>query len=132
LSSRSRKVAPLGSLTAAEYQVMDVLWKRDSATVAEVVARLRKPLAYTTVLTMLRVLEKKGFVDHTVSNRSFVYRARVERAAALHQPVKQLVSAFFSGSPKLAMLHLAEHAISDQQKLQTLRKLIGAEAKGDA
>lgn len=127
MGKRARTGASLGMLTGAEYQVMDVLWKLEAATVADVVARLRKPLAYTTVLTMLRVLEKKGFVRHTVSHRSYVYAPCVGRAAALHQPVKNLVSAFFSGSPKLAMLHLAEHAITDQERLQALRKLIDAE-----
>ena len=77
-----RKTSP--TLTEAELRLMNVLWKRGESTVAEVVKALPKrlSLAYSSVLTTLRILERKGFVSHKKQGRAFVYHPVVERQDA--------------------------------------------------
>ncbi|MBV8151227.1 MAG: BlaI/MecI/CopY family transcriptional regulator, partial [Candidatus Eremiobacteraeota bacterium] len=74
---------PSPTLTEAEQRLMEVLWKKRRATVADVTATLRAPkLAYSTVLTTMRILEEKGYVRHTEAGRAYVYEPVVERDAA--------------------------------------------------
>ena len=79
----ARKKSP--TLTEAEYRLMDILWNRETATVADVVGlRDHPPLADNTVLTTIRILEQKGHVRHKAIGRAFVYKALVEREEAQH------------------------------------------------
>jgi len=108
---------------------MEVLWEKGAATVSEVVEALPrgKPVAYNTVLTMLRLLERKGYVRHTKDKRAFVYRPVVDRGQASRSAVRHLLSRFFNNSPELLVQNLLEDKDIDEAELDRLRKLIGSE-----
>jgi len=117
-------------LTDAELRLMQVLWKKGEATVSEVLQGLPKdpPLAYSTVLTTLRILESKGYVEHTKDSRAFVYKPRVARDQERELAVTHLLKRFFQGSPELLMLNLVERKKISPEELDRIRKRI-AEAE---
>ena len=94
-----RKPSP--ALTDAEARVMAVLWARERATVADVVGALSKTRAvsYSTIQTILRILETKGYVSHEKAVRAFIYRAIVDERQARRRALKHLVARLFHGSP---------------------------------
>src|SRR5918998_3040857 len=89
------------TLTRRELDVMSVLWRRGKATVAEVRDELADDLAYPTVQTMLRVLEGKGYVGHTVDGRAFRFHALVEQDEAADSALARLVAKVSHGSAEL-------------------------------
>ena len=113
-------------LTEAELRLMDVLWQRQRATVQEVLDALPKSLslAYNSVLTTIRILEKKGYVRHEKEGRAFVYMPVVERHEATRSEIKRLVSRFFDDSRDLLVLNLLEERNIDAKELQRLRDLL--------
>ena len=118
-----RKRSP--TLTEAELKLMEVLWLKGSATVGEVVEALprRKSVAYSTVLTTLRILEQKGYVRHTKEGRAFIYHPVVDRRQACHNAVTHLVSRFFNNSPEMLVLNMLEDGKIDSGELERLKKL---------
>jgi len=109
-----------GEFGDRELDVMGVLWETGSATVAEVRDRLPADLAYTTVLTILRNLEAKGFVRHEGEGKAHRYFPRVARQAAGRSAVTRLVEKMFGGDPALLVSHLvSDHPLSAEE----LRKL---------
>jgi predicted transcriptional regulator len=114
------------SLTDAELRLMEVVWEKGKATVAEVVEELPKdvPLAYSTVLTTLRILENKGYLRHTKNGRSFVYQPVVKREQARQNALTHLLRRFFEDSPELLMLNLMERGEISARELARLRKRI--------
>lgn len=113
------------TLTDAELRLMDVLWQKGQATVAEVTAALPPPpLAYNTVLTTMRILEQKGYVAHDDGGRAFIYRPLVERDAAAKSAVGHLVSRFFGNKSSALALRLIEDARPSDEELARLKKLI--------
>jgi predicted transcriptional regulator len=127
----ARKRSP--NLTEAELRLMDVLWDRGAATVAEVADGLPKDLAlaYNTVLTTLRILEEKGYVTHTKpeEGRAFLYQPVVGRQEASRNEVRHLVSRFFRNSPELLVLNLLEDEKIGAAELQRIRKLIAEDSQ---
>jgi len=119
-----RKKSP--HLTDAELRLMEVIWSKRSATVTDVVESLPKnvPLAYSTVLTTLRILENKGYVRHSKDGRAFVYHPVIAREQARENAVAHLVRRFFENSPELLMLNLIERQSIDAKELKRLRKKI--------
>lgn len=119
---RSRSPA----LTDAEARVMTVLWQRNTATVADVLAALKKKRAvtYSTVQTILRILEAKGYVSHEKVARAFVYRPRVDEHQARRRALRHLVGRLFNGSPSLLVLNVLEDDQIDGEELMRLKKLI--------
>ena len=117
---------PSKILTDAELRVMEVLWDRGESTVADAVAVLagRDPLAYSTVLTTLRILEKKGYVEHRQEGRAFVYAPVVDQRAARGSAIKHLMSRFFEGSPELLVLNILEQERVDVAEIERLRRLV--------
>lgn len=105
---------------------MDILWEKGAATVGEVVEALprRLSLAYSTVLTTLRILEQKGYVRHGRRGRAFVYRPVVDRGQAQRRAIRYVVSRFFEGSPELLVLNVLEHERIDADELKRLRRMI--------
>ena len=98
------------TMTDGELRLMRVLWEKGQATVGEVVEALTigpKP-AYNTVLTLLRIMEKKGYVSHRKDGRAFIFLPEVGRAAASRSALQTLVNRFFEGSTRLLMLNLLE------------------------
>jgi predicted transcriptional regulator len=119
---------PSPTLTEAEYRLMDILWDLGSATVADVHARLSAhPIAYTTVLSTLTILERKGYVRHTVRGKANVYRPRVERDAARRTVVANVLTTFFGGSTRALMLNLLEAERLGPEEERRLRTLLEEE-----
>jgi len=114
------------ALTDAEARVMAVLWRAGTATVADVVAALKVKhgITYSTVQTMLRILETKGYVTHDKVARAFIYRAIVDEGQARRRALKHLVGRLFNGSPSLLVLNMLEDEELDPEELKQLKKLI--------
>jgi predicted transcriptional regulator len=114
------------TLTDAESRVMSVLWQRQTATVGDVVAALtqERAVTYSTVQTILRILETKGFVTHEKVARAFVYRPAVDERQARQRALKHLVTRLFNGSPSLLVLNVLEDGAIDRTELKRLKKLI--------
>ena len=114
------------TLTEAELRIMNVLWDRGSATVHEVLEALpSKPtLAYNSVLTIVRILEKKAYVKHVKDKRAHVYVPQVDRRDATRSEVRHLMSRFFGNSPELLVLNILEDKSMDAEDLDRLRKLL--------
>ena len=113
-------------LTDAELRLMEVIWEKGTATVGEVVESLSKgpPLAYSSVLTTLRILEKKGYLRHTKEGRAFVYGPVVARDKARETAIMHLLRRFFENSPELLMLNLVERWEIDPEEFRRLRERI--------
>ena len=114
------------TLTDAESRVMSVLWQRETATVGDVVAALRQDrvVTYSTVQTILRILETKGYVTHEKVARAFVYRPAVDARQARQRALKHLAARLFNGSPSLLVLNVLEDEAIDRTELRRLKKLI--------
>jgi len=110
--------------TNRELDVMAVLWDLEAATVAEVRDGLADDLAYTTVLTILRTLEEKGYVGHTQEGKAYRYRPAVERERAGASAVNRLVGKLFRGSPELLLTHLVEDRDLSTDDLERMKRLL--------
>ena len=113
-------------LTEAELRLMDVLWEKGPATVQQVMEDLpeKEPLAYNSVLTTIRILEKKGYVKHLKDKRAHVYLPLVGREDATRFEVRHLVSRFFGNSHALLALNVLEETDIDAEELTRLRQLL--------
>ena len=112
------------SFTDRELDVMAILWELGDATVPEVRAALTDELAYTTVQTVLRTLESKGYVTHTEEGRFHRYRPLVAKEDAGKSALTRVVSKLFSGSPELLLSQLvAQRGVTDEQ-VRRMRKLL--------
>ena len=119
-----RKPSP--ALTDAESEVMAVLWRLSRASVGEVVAALNRTRAvtYSTVQTILRILETKRYVTHHKVARAFVYEPVVDEGQARRRALRHLVRRLFEGSPSLLVLNVLEDEELDPAEREHLRKLI--------
>lgn len=115
--------------TDRELDIMDVLWEQGVATVADVRDALHVDLAYTTVLTVLRTLEEKGYVAHDEEGRAHRYRALVEKSKAEKSAVSKLVKKLFKGSPELLLTQLVADRKLSADDLKRLRALIDEQLK---
>jgi predicted transcriptional regulator len=111
-------------LTGRELDVMNVLWKRGSATVSEVRDELRDELAYTTVLTILRRLEKKGHIKHRLDGKAHRYVALVQREEAQDSALQRITRKLFLDSPGLLMSRLVKKGTLSDEQLRELRALV--------
>jgi predicted transcriptional regulator len=119
-------------LSDRELDVMAVLWARDSGTVAEVREALPDPLAYTTVLTVLRTLEEKGFVGHEEEGKAHRYLPLVARERAGRSALTRLVDKLFDGSPELLLTQLVSDRRLSPPEIRRLRKILDQRLKGGA
>lgn len=118
-------------LADREAELMEVLWDFGPSTVAEVRDRVTDDLAYTTVLSMLRTLEAKGFVTHDAEGKAHRYSALIDRNAARRSALRAMSEKFFKGSTAMLLTHfVAEEKLSDAE-LQRLRTLLTKRAKKD-
>ena len=115
-------------LTEAEKRLMDILWTLGSATVSEIVEELPKKLdlAYNTVLTIMRILEDKGYVRHTKAKegRAFIYRPVVSREQASRSALQTLIRRFFANSPEALVLNLIEDENLSEVERERIRRLL--------
>jgi len=117
------------TLTEAELRVMNVLWERGSGTVQQVLDALtQKPaIAYNSVLTTIRILEKKGYVGHEKDGRAHVYAPLVKRTEASRSEIRRLVSRFFGNSHEDLVLNVLEDQGISAEEIQRLRKMLDRE-----
>jgi predicted transcriptional regulator len=115
-------VAP--TFTERELDVMAILWERGPSTVAEVRARLSDDLAHNTVLTVLTVLESKGYVTHTEEGKAHRFRARVKQEVAGARATSRLVEKLFGGSTERLLTHLVTERRVTAAELRRLRQLL--------
>ena len=120
------------TLTEAELRIMEVLWQRRYGTVQQVLEALpQKPaLAYNSVLTIIRILEKKGYVRHVKDGRAHVYAPQVEREDARRSEVRHLVSRFFKDSHEQLALNILEERGLDKDELDRLKEMLERSEKG--
>lgn len=120
----ARRQSP--TLTDAELRLMRIVWEAGSATVSDVVEALpsEETLAYSTVLTTLRILEQKGYLRHEKRGRAFVYHPIVGRREARRSAMRHLMNRFFNDSPELLVLNVLEDSDLDESDLERLRKMI--------
>jgi len=111
-------------LTDHELRLMEILWSRDRATVADVVSSLSPPpLAYSTVLTTLRTLEQKGYIAHEEDGRAYVYHSLVARGTAAKSAMQHLLDRFFgnsAGDLAVALLDEAPLSYADVSKIESI------------
>ncbi|MCP5525807.1 MAG: BlaI/MecI/CopY family transcriptional regulator [Verrucomicrobiales bacterium] len=114
------------TLTEAEHRIMEVLWRKGSATVAEVAEALagKDGSAYTTILTMMRILRVKGYLACRKRGRAHVYTPKVDRQAAARKAVRQLLTKFFSGSPGELVLSFLRDEDLRPEELDELKRRI--------
>ena len=115
------------TLTEAELRIMQVLWEKGPATVQQVLEALpvEKPLAYNSVLTIIRILERKGCVRHVKDGRAHIYRAVLNEDQAKRSEIQHLLGRFFQNSRELLVLNILEEEGIDAQELKRLRRLLG-------
>lgn len=120
----ARKPSP--ALTDAEARVMAVLWRLETATVGDVASALaaERPVSYSTVQTILRILEDKAYVTHDKIARAFIYRPVVDERQARRRALRHLASRLFNGSPSLLVMNVLHDEEMDPEELQRLKKLI--------
>jgi BlaI family penicillinase repressor len=118
-------------LTDREAEIMDVLWEGGPSTVAEVRAQLPDRPAYTTVLTILRILETKGFITHAEEGRAHRYAARVDRETARRSALQALSNKFFKGSAALLLTHLVSDQKLSRDDVRRIRALLDQRAPKD-
>ncbi len=119
--------------TAAELEILSVLWERDTATVREVheILNVAKPTAYTTVLKFLQIMDEKGLVERDRQAKAHVYRARQAQAETQKNLVSDLLEKAFRGSALKLVQHVLETKPASAEELKEIRKLISeAEKKG--
>jgi BlaI family transcriptional regulator, penicillinase repressor len=114
------------ALTDAEARIMSVLWQQQAASVADVVAALKKrrAVSYSTVQTILRILEEKRYVSHEKVGRAFVYCPLVDERQARRRALRHLAKRLFHGSPSLLVLNVLEDEQIGSEELKRLRQQI--------
>ena len=118
LSTRPKKLTPLETL------IMDCVWSLGRATVREVQERLEpeKPMAYNTVLTVMRILREKGFLESQREGRMDVYQPRVTRQQVARRSLRDLVDRFFAGSPTALVSQLLDSENLSAEEIEAIRR----------
>jgi BlaI family transcriptional regulator, penicillinase repressor len=114
------------TLTPQELELMKIVWQKGQATVRDVYETLleHRKIAYTTVMTMMRVLEKKGYVKTRRVNRAYVYRPTRPERQVLRSMVREFVDRVFNGSAQPLLVHLVEDRRLSPEELEELERLI--------
>lgn len=117
---------PSPTPTDSERAILEVLWKKKEASVREVTDELskKKPVAYTTVLTMFKIMARKGLVSHRTEGRAFIYTPAISRSEARKQALDHLLKQFFNGSPNVLAQHLLSEHDMDLAELKALQEKV--------
>jgi len=127
--SKGRK-AERPELSALELELMREIWALETATATEVRARLSRPLADTTIHTVLGNLQKKGYVKLVATtDRAKRYKPLVDQDAVARRSLRKLVKSLFHGSPAQAMMHLMKSEHIDEKELREIRRLLEEKSK---
>jgi predicted transcriptional regulator len=119
------------SLTERETEFMEILWERGPSTVAEVRERLHDDPAYTTVLSILRTLQAKGYVAYTKDGHAHRYSARITRDAAQRSALSALIARLFKGSTELLLTHLVSDHKLTAAEIRRIRDLLDQQSRRD-
>ena len=119
------------TLTEAELRIMDVLWLKGAATVQQVLDWLpdKPALAYNSVLTTVRILEKKGYLKHVKNGRAHIYQPLIGRQEATRSEIRHLVGRFFRDSHEALVLNILEGNELEAAELKRLREMLEKEEK---
>ncbi|HLJ44389.1 MAG TPA: BlaI/MecI/CopY family transcriptional regulator [Bryobacteraceae bacterium] len=114
------------TLTEQELEIMKVIWDRESATVRDVYEALleRRKIAYTTVMTMMNILEQKGHLQKAQEDRAYVYRSSRTRQQVIRGMVREFVNRVFNGSAEPLLLHLVEDEALSEADLDEVRAMV--------
>ena len=115
-------------LTRQELQIMKVIWEEGAATVRDVcdIISQKKAIAYTTVLTFMRILEEKGALTHTRVGRAYIYRPLLSRQQATHNCIHDVVERLFDGCPEKLIADVLENEVKAPEQLGNAKNLISA------
>jgi BlaI family penicillinase repressor len=122
---------PSETLTEAELRIMQVVWQKGPGTVQHILDALTDTLldspalAYNTVLTTIRILERKGYLEHSKDGRAHVYSPLVEREEASRSEIRHLIGRFFQNSHEDLVLNILEDRGIAPEELKRLRKMLG-------
>jgi BlaI family penicillinase repressor len=116
-------------LTRLELRIMQVIWRRGRCTVSEVQGEIEPRLAYTTVQTMLNILERKGKLKRELEGRAYIYSATITEAKALGQGVRDLIDRMFGGSSEELVMSLLRNGEIDARKLAELTDRFNQKAR---
>jgi BlaI family penicillinase repressor len=123
------KTAKKVGLTRLELRIMQVIWRRGRCTVSEVQGEIEPRLAYTTVQTMLNILERKGKLKRELEGRAYIYSATITEAKALGQGVRDLIDRMFGGSSEELVMSLLRNGEIDARKLAELTDRFNQKAR---
>ena len=117
---------PHPNLTPQELAIMKVVWKLDKATVRDVYEELRekRPIAYTTVMTMMKILEEKGYLKKSRAERAYMYKPSRPRQQVVGAMVRDFVDRVFDGAASGLLLHLAKDGRLSKDERQHIRRII--------
>ena len=116
-------------LTRLELKIMQVIWRHGASTVSEVQSEMDSTLAYTTVQTMLNILERKGKLERELQGRAYVYRAKVSEEKAIGQSLRDIVDRMFGGSSEELVMSLLKSRQIDAKRLAKLTEKFKEEAE---
>jgi predicted transcriptional regulator len=113
------------TLTGQELEIMKIVWEREQATVRDVYESLleKRKVAYTTVMTMMKILEQKGFLKKSQADRAYVYRAAQPKRQIIGAMVRDFINRVFNGSAEPLLVHLVEDHHLSQKDLEEIAKL---------
>lgn len=118
---------PSKTLTDQELEIMKIVWERQTATVRDVYETLleRRRVAYTTVMTMMKILEHKGYLNRKQVERAYVYRPAQPKSRVIRAMVRDFVNRVFNGSAEPLLVHLIEDRHLTADEIEEIRRLIG-------
>jgi predicted transcriptional regulator len=116
---------PSSTLTELELEIMKIVWERDSTTVRDVYETLleRRKVAYTTVMTMMKILEQKKYLKKTQTDRAYVYRPTQPKGQVIGAMVREFVNRVFNGSAQPLLVHLVEEHKLTREELEEIARL---------
>lgn len=122
----ARKPNPSG-LTELELRIMQIIWRRGSSAVSAVQAELDPPLAYTTVQTVMNILQRKGKLKRALEGRAYIYSAKITEDKALRQGIGDLIDRMFGGSSEELVMSLLKNRQIDAKRLAELTERFNKE-----
>jgi predicted transcriptional regulator len=119
--------SPSKTLTGQELEIMKIVWERRTATVRDVYEALleSRRVAYTTVMTMMKILERKGYLNRKQVERAYVYRPAQPKNSVIRVMVRDFVNRVFNGSAEPLLVHLIEDRHLTANEVEEIRRLIG-------
>jgi len=113
-------------LTEQELEIMKVIWERDKATVRDVYESLleRRKIAYTTVMTMMNILEQKKYLRKSAEDRAYIYRPAKPKKQVIKGMVREFVDRVFNGSAEPLLVHLIEDSKLTNKELDEITRMI--------